>query len=320
MKNFTSTFKNKKILVIGDVMLDEYIFGKITRKSPEAPKTPVILIDHKSYALGGAANVASNIAALGGTALLLGPVGDDENRSILQALINKAGITDCTFTSHERPTTVKTRLFEGQRQHARVDREASHPFSKKDLKSFSDALRTLPHSIDFVVISDYAKGTFSTETMKIILDTFTGDRIIVDPKPIQKNLLKKLLKNLHIITPNLKEMSLMAGAPLRRHADIRLTALSLAKELNTSVLATLGREGMILCEKGTWNIHRIPALKGVRAIDVTGAGDVATAACVMMLAAGAPLVEAARFANHVAAISVTKLGTSTVALNEIRFK
>jgi D-beta-D-heptose 7-phosphate kinase/D-beta-D-heptose 1-phosphate adenosyltransferase len=313
MKHFTAQFKNKVILVVGDVMLDEYIFGNITHMSPEAPKTPVILIKDRKCVLGGAANVANNIVSLGGTAILVGYIGDDENGKLCKQLLKKAGIKDSLFTSHTRPTITKMRVFDGERQVTRMDDEYSGPFSKQELISFSTVLRKLPSKVDMVIISDYAKGMVSQKTMRALRDRFSGEKIVVDTKPIHRN----LMHDLCMITPNLKEMSVMAGVPLRRHEDIRITAARLAKELNTSVLATLGREGMILCDKNDLTINRIRSPK-VHAIDVTGAGDVATAAFTLAVASGASFVDAAKFANRAASISVTKLGTATVTLKELR--
>jgi rfaE bifunctional protein kinase chain/domain len=311
MKSFTARFKNKTILVIGDLMLDEYIFGNIFRMSPEAPTTPVILVKNRERVLGGAANVAHNIVSLGGKAMLLGCIGDDNAGLLFQKLLTEARIENRSFTSAERPTTVKNRLFDGNRQVARVDTETAKPLTRRELELFSKALHKLPRRIDFVAISDYAKGMFSKETMRLILKRFPGNRILADLKPVHKNLVHELC----VITPNLEEVSLMAGIKLRRHEDIRNTAARLAKELRTSVLITMGREGMMLCDKKDLSIYRVAPPK-VRAVDVTGAGDVATAATALALASGASLIDAAEFANRAAAISVTKLGTATVTFKE----
>jgi D-beta-D-heptose 7-phosphate kinase/D-beta-D-heptose 1-phosphate adenosyltransferase len=312
MKNFTAQFKHKTILVVGDIILDEYLFGNITRMSPEAPQTPVVLMKNEKLVLGGAANVANNIVSLGGKAILLGSIGNDEHGRLLKKLLKKAKIKDGSFISSERPTITKTRVFDGERQIARIDDEKDHPLSKKELALFQTALRKIPANIDMVIVSDYAKGMISKETMRMLRRKFSGDKIVADPKPIHKDLMRGLL----IITPNLKETSLMAGAALRRHEDIRNTALRLADELQTSILATMGREGMMLCDKSDMTVYRVASPK-VRAIDVTGAGDVATAACALALASGASLAEAAEFANRAAGISVTKIGTAVVTLKDI---
>ena len=312
MKKFTAEFKHKTILVVGDVMLDDYIFGNITRMSPEAPTTPVILMKGESRVLGGAANVAHNIVSLGGKAILLGSIGNDENGVQFKRLLRKAGIGDSLFMSPARPTTTKTRIFDGERQVARVDDENNGALSPKEFALFEALLHRLPKSIDLVVVSDYAKGMVSQKTMQALRKKFSGEKIIADTKPVHKDLMRELC----MITPNLKEVSLMAGLSLRRHEDIRNTAARLAEELQTSILATMGREGMMLCDKSDMTIYRVAPPK-VRAVDVTGAGDVATAACALALASGASLAEAAEFANRAAAISVTKLGTATVTLKEI---
>lgn len=313
MEDLADQFKNRTILVIGDLILDEYIFGDITRMSPEAPKTPVILIRDRKYVLGGAANVANNIVSLGGKAILLGELGNDGNGEIFRGLLRKAGIINRTFVSIERPTTIKTRVFYDGRQIARIDAEKTAPLCRAELKQFAVALQSIQRKIDFVVISDYAKGMFSKATREIILERFSGEKILADPKPIHKD----LVRHLRLITPNLKETSAMAGVSLKRHDGIRAAIRTLARELDTSILATMGHEGMMLCNKKGLDIHRIPPPR-VRAVDVTGAGDVATAACALALASGVSLAGAAHLANLTASISVTKQGTATVTLAELR--
>jgi D-glycero-beta-D-manno-heptose-7-phosphate kinase len=315
MKNFAMQFKKKTVLVIGDVMLDEYIFGKITRMSPEASRAPVVLIKNRRYAMGGAANVAHNIVSLGGTAILLGCIGNDEHGHVLRKLLSEAGIKDCSFISADRSMTVKTRIFHGARQIARVDQETTKSLTRRELSLCSKKLHRLPRHIDFVIISDYAKGMLSKKSLRLILNRFPGERIIADPKPIHKN----LFRNLRLITPNLKEVSDMTRTELKRHGDISRVIQSLTKDMKTSVLATLGRHGMMLCDKQEFSIHRITAAEK-RPVDVTGAGDVATAACAIALASGASPIEAAEFANVAAGISVLKLGTATVTLKEVARK
>lgn len=312
MQNLTNQFKNKTILVVGDVILDTYLFGNITRMSPEAPQTPVVLMKNEKFVLGGAANVANNIVSLGGKAVILGYLGDDDHGRLVKKILKKSNVKDASFTTSERPTITKTRVFDGEQQIARVDAEQNHPLSQKELTLFRAALCKAPAKIDMVIVSDYAKGMISEETMEMLRKKFSGEKIIADPKPIHKNLMRGLL----VITPNLKETSAMAGATPRRHEDIRNTALRLTEELQTSVLTTMGREGMMLCDKNDMTIYRVAPPK-VRAVDVTGAGDVATAACALALASGASFAEAAEFSNRAAAISVTKLGTATITLKEI---
>jgi D-beta-D-heptose 7-phosphate kinase/D-beta-D-heptose 1-phosphate adenosyltransferase len=204
------------------------------------------------------------------------------------------------------------RIFDGERQVARIDRERAEEFSTKELALFSAALRKLPKKIDMVVVSDYAKGIVSKKTMALLRKRFTGDKIIADPKPVNKDHMREL----HMITPNLKEVSAMTGLEFKSHDLIREAIRTLARELHSSILVTMGREGMMFCDKNNMTIYRVASPK-VRAIDVTGAGDVATASCALALAAGASFSEAAEFANRAASVSVTKFGTATVTLAEI---
>jgi D-beta-D-heptose 7-phosphate kinase/D-beta-D-heptose 1-phosphate adenosyltransferase len=312
MEHFTKSFKNKTVLVVGDLILDEYILGNITRMSPEAPQTPVIFMKSDKRVLGGAANVANNIVSLGGKAILLGNIGDDESGRRVKRLLKEAKIQDHSFVIPTRPTITKVRIFDGERQVARIDRERAEEFSTKELALFSAALRKLPKKIDMVVVSDYAKGIVSKKTMALLRKRFTGDKIIADPKPVNKDHMREL----HMITPNLKEVSAMTGLEFKSHDLIREAIRTLARELHSSILVTMGREGMMFCDKNNMTIYRVASPK-VRAIDVTGAGDVATASCALALAAGASFSEAAEFANRAASVSVTKFGTATVTLAEI---
>ncbi len=312
MRNFTADFKNKTILIVGDLILDEYVFGNSTRMSPESPTAPIVLVKNRKYMLGGAANVANNIVSFGAKAVLMGCVGDDLNGSVLKELAKPTKIDSRLITSGYRPTTIKTRVFDGERYIARVDTETTRPFNREELRSFSKELGRLPRDIDFIIISDYAKGLLSKDTMQMILQRFDGKHVLADPKPVHKS----LLRGLNVITPNLKEFLTMTGGKLKNKGDITKAAVQLTKELGTSLLVTMGHEGMLLCDKNNLAIHRT-AVPKFKAVDVTGAGDVATAACALALASNASPVEAAEFANRAASFSVTKFGTSTVTLREM---
>ncbi len=313
MRHFSGHFKEKTVLVIGDPILDEYAFGIVERNSPEVPTAPVVLVKREQRLLGGAANVAHNIVALGGRALLLGYLGDDDAGRSMSALLAAAKIKDLSFVSKDRPTVVKQRIFNGPQQIARMDREDLSPLSKSDLRKFKVALGNAPRIVDFVIVSDYAKGMISKESMRMILDRFGGDSILADPKPVHRD----LMRGLRAITPNLKEVSAMIGRPLRKHEDIREETRALSMKLSTSIITTMGHDGMMVFDEAADSFHRIPR-PHVKAVDVTGAGDVATAACALALASGATLLEAARFANHAASFSVTKPGTATVTLKELK--
>lgn len=312
MKHFAAQFKNKTILVVGDIILDKYIFGKITRKSPEAPKTPVILAMNEGYALGGAANVSHNIVSLGGKAILLGYLGDDDNATTVKHLLSKTKIKDSSFIIRSHPTITKTRIFDGTRQVARIDEESTAPLSKQELAIFLAAIKKAQKNVDIVIVVDYAKGMISKEAMALLIKKFGGEKIIADPKPIHKDLMRNIL----LITPNLKELSLMTRRDIKKTNDIYSATQILAQDLRTSILATLSGKGMTLYDISDDTIFRVPP-PGVKVVDVTGAGDVATAACALAVASGASLAEAALFANRAAGVSVTKPSTATVTLKEV---
>jgi len=167
-------------------MLDEYLLGNITRMSPEAPLTPVILMKSNKWVLGGAANVANNVVSLGGKAILLGVIGDDENGHRFGRIIAKTKIKNTAFVSAVRPTTTKTRLFDGERQVARIDEEHAAPLSAKELALFTRALKKIAARVDMVVVSDYAKGMLTKETMVILKKTFRASESL----PIQSQHIK----------------------------------------------------------------------------------------------------------------------------------
>jgi len=313
-KHFIKKFSSKNILVVGDAMLDEYIFGKITRMSPEAPLVPLILIESKKYALGGAANVAHNITALGGNAMLLGVKGGDNHGRILHQLLKKARIKDLLITVNDRPTTTKIRIFENHRLLTRVDEEESRRLKKSILSAFISKIKHLKHTkIDFVIISDYAKGVISKKLFRALLTAFGGEKIIADFKPKHQT----FIKNIYAISPNIKETSEIAKVPIKNYSDALKAAMIVTKKLGTSTVVTMGRYGVLVYDKNRKTGSYIPAKK-VKMIDVTGAGDTLTAALALAVASGANLFEAAEFANSVAAISVSKLGTATVKPRELR--
>lgn len=313
-KQLIAKFGSKRILVVGDVMLDEYIHGRITRMSPEAPTTPVILVRNKTYALGGAANVAHNVTVLGGNAILLGVIGADGNAKILTELLKKGGIRNSTVVSSDRLTTTKTRIFEDHRQLARIDRESTNPLPRRTNAVLASNVRALKRStIDFVIVSDYAKGVLSKDLMRILTKNFGKEKIIGDIKPRHAS----LMRGIYAIAPNLKEAAAMSGIKVKNSRDAAAAGTVISRRLHTTVIITMGRYGMLVVPRGKSNTAYKIAPRKIRARDVTGAGDTATAALTLALASGASIREAAEFANRAASLAVAKLGTATVRPAEI---
>lgn len=294
------------ILVIGDVMLDEYLHGEVTRMSPELATAPILDIHTREVRLGGAANVAHNITQLGGTAELIGIYGEDTASHTMDTLLKKAKIQNHLVRT-TRPTTLKTRLMDRGKQVMRVDIEDRTDLNPKIQKYLIAAITK--STATAVIVSDYAKGVFSKAIVKALIKKFGGDAIIADIKPVNA----ELVRGLGVITPNRHEALAMVGA----NREDRALAVALRKKLGVNVAVTLGEHGSVICDtenaEGTY-VSPYP----VTAQDVTGAGDTFTAALALARAQHLSLAEAARKANIAAAIAVSKAGTVAVHQDELR--
>ena len=294
-------FKEKNILVIGDIMLDKYIFGDVERISPEAP-VQIVNVKEEKFIPGGAANVANNIAALNANAFMIGVIGNDNEAIILLNELKKRNInTEGIITDNQKPTTQKVRVLGQKQQLLRIDYEKKDYLNKETESKIITFIKEKIEKIDAIIISDYAKGVITKNLMENIKKLAENKIIIVDPKPKHKD----FYKNTTLITPNLKEAKEMAD-----------NEEDLIKELNTSILVTKGEKGMSLLEKDG-NITNIPT-KAKEVYDVSGAGDTVVATLALALASNATLKQAAILANHAAGITVGKIGTSTVTIEEIK--
>lgn len=307
-------FKNKKILVVGDIMLDKYIWGDVSRISPEAP-VQVVNVVRESYAPGGASNVASNAAALNGNVFMAGIAGNDEAKNILLGELKKRGInTSGIFIDKDKPTIQKVRIVGRGQQLLRVDYEKKEHVHKDIEQSMLEFLEKNIREIDAAVISDYAKGVITPEiSSKLVqLAKQHNKMIIVDPKPEHRD----LYSNVTIITPNNAEASQMAGIEDGSDDTVLEIGFKLSKYLNTNVLITRSEKGMSLFEKDG-SVTHIPA-KAREVYSIIGAGDTVVAAIALALASGADLKEAATLANIAAGIKVGKIGTASVSIDEIK--
>lgn len=303
----------KGILVVGDLMVDEYIWGNASRISPEAP-VPVVAVRKETLRPGGAANVACNIAALGGRASVVGIVGNDVPGEWLVNELEALGIRgDGVVIDRTRPTTVKTRVIAGSQHIVRFDRESSEePGGEIVKRLLTLALERLPEA-DALLISDYAKGVISPRLLKGLLPAARRlEKIVtVDPKIPHF----PLYKSVTVITPNHHEAATVAGIPLRKEEDLIRIGWSLLKKVGASaLLVTRGEQGMSLFENGM--VVHIPAV-AKEVYDVTGAGDTVLASLTLALAAGSSMRQAAVIANYAASVVVGKVGTATVGLDEL---
>lgn len=303
----------KKVLVVGDVILDRYVFGKVSRISPEAP-VPVVEADDEKYTLGGAGNVAMNIAGLGGDCTLVGVSGRDSGADILNRLFDQNGFTAHILADPERPTTEKTRIIAHNQQVVRVDREYTRPLSKNVLAELVSRLEGLIKDHEVVVVSDYGKGIVSKGFVEGLKRAAGERKVLVDPK--LKNF--ALYKDVFIITPNTKEAVEGAGLyAAESNGDILRAGINIFKKLkNRHLLITLGPKGMAVFESPGKVWHISTTAKNV--YDVTGAGDTVIAVTALALASGLDLVSSCVLANYAAGIVVGRIGTSAVKPDELQ--
>jgi len=301
-------FKGRKVCVIGDLMLDKYIYGEVERISPEAP-IPVVKISSELFTPGGAGNVANNIATLGGLAYIVGIVGKDKPGDQLLLEFNNRYINTEGIILDEAKTTIEKMRIIARGQHMiRVDREDGRYVNKTQENKILKFIKTNIEYFDILVVSDYVKGLITRSlSLKLINITHQYNKLlVVDTKPVHAN----YFKNFYLITPNLKEAKEMTGL-----ANINTMGRRIQKQLNCNVLITQGAQGMTLFEGQ--KIRHFPA-KAKEVFDVAGAGDTVIAAVALSLASGADLEMAANIANHAAGITVGKVGTATVSIEELK--
>ncbi|MDZ4746764.1 MAG: D-glycero-beta-D-manno-heptose-7-phosphate kinase [bacterium] len=293
-----------EIAVVGDVMLDRYFWGQVTRVSPEAP-VPVVDVDNETYHLGGAANVAANLRTLGATALLCGVVGDDASGRVLRQVATDAGLdASCISVSQDRPTTVKTRVIGNNQQIVRLDREVRTDISEADADAVLAKLEAHPE-LRGIVIADYNKGLLSAELITRIMHfaKTKNIRTFIDPK--LHNFFS--YKGAFLVKPNRKEAQDVLGYTFTNDADVLRAGHDLLKRLECeNVLITLGAAGMMLFERDG-SVSSVPT-KAQAVADVSGAGDTTIATLAAMIAGGSSVREAAALANVAAGVVVEEPG------------
>jgi D-beta-D-heptose 7-phosphate kinase/D-beta-D-heptose 1-phosphate adenosyltransferase len=310
-----AAFPGRRVLVLGDVMLDEYIWGEVRRISPEAP-VPVVEVRRRSFVPGGAANTAANVAALGGRPVLVSVVGQDPAAAALRELLARNGTdADGLCVDPARATTTKSRIVAHNQQVARLDVEERAP----PPPALEDALLSAVHKhlpgAQACLISDYAKGVVTPRVARelIRLARQAGRPVIVDPKGADYS----KYRGATVVKPNLHEAERSAKVEITGEATMKEAAARLIELLDGSaVLITRGPDGMALFRRGAAPWH-VPAV--VRNVfDVTGAGDTVAGTLAMGLAARGPLEQAIELANRAASIVVGKVGTATVTCDELR--
>jgi rfaE bifunctional protein kinase chain/domain len=307
-------FRESTILVIGDIMLDRFIWGRVSRISPEAP-VPVVEVESESTMLGGAANVVNNLVSLGSKAFLCGLVGDDQPGAEIIAKLKDLGIgTDGIAIEHNRPTIVKTRIIAHAQQVVRYDREIRAPVKPKTLDHILRFIREKKADLSGIIVSDYGKGVLSRKLMHRIKQEISGFTYPVAVDPNIKNF--PLYRDITLITPNHKQAEQIAGMEITDEDSLlRIAKMLMNHSRCKALLITRGEEGMSLFEQHGAVTH----IKSIarKVYDVTGAGDTVIATITLGLASGIDLKSSAYISNLAAGIVVGEVGTSTVKIDDL---
>jgi D-beta-D-heptose 7-phosphate kinase/D-beta-D-heptose 1-phosphate adenosyltransferase len=315
LDQYVSRFGGSRVLVLGDVMVDEYVWGTVSRISPEAP-VPVVAVRSESVRLGGAANVAANIAALGGQADIVGVVGTDAAGERLTQELERVGVkAHGLVVDGSRPTTIKSRVVAGSQHVVRFDRESDAPLDAAVRRTVLQRVRDLLPAARVLLISDYAKGVVGSRAIREVLGVAARLQKIVAVDPKVQHV--PLFRGVTVIAPNHHEAAAAARILVREEADLLRVGQTLLRRLQArAVLITRGEHGMSLFEAGRAATHIPTAAREV--YDVTGAGDTVMAVLALALAAGSPMRHAAALANYGAGVAVGKRGTATVSPAELR--
>jgi len=314
LKGVVSSFTGKKILVIGDLILDEFVWGKVSRISPEAP-VPVVWVKDESFMPGGASNVANNINALGGKAHLVGVVGNDERAGILKGELEHRGVNiDGIFADPHRPTILKTRVIAHQQQVVRIDREKVDPLKDGVVRKIVGFVEDAIDEMHAVVVEDYGKGLITPRLLDKIVPLVKKKKKIIAVDPKEEHF--SYYKGVTLLTPNNAEASRAVGFEIKDKASLKKAGCELLKKFKTQiVLITLGEEGMMVFEqaKPPKKIETIAQ----EVFDVSGAGDTVVSSYTLSLVSGANSIQAAHIANCAAGIVVGKVGIAVVTQDEV---
>jgi D-beta-D-heptose 7-phosphate kinase/D-beta-D-heptose 1-phosphate adenosyltransferase len=321
VKQILASASKTRVLVVGDVILDQFIWGTVARISPEAP-VPVVEFERESFMPGGASNVARNLTALNTPTELIGAVGHDHPAEQLKHLLRENHVgCNGLLGSDSRPTSVKTRIVAHKQQVVRIDRESRDGVDEKMTQRLLTAIKSHLPATSAVIVGDYGKGVVTQSLLDELrrLCRIHGVWLSLDPKPVHSLNLSRL----SLITPNRKEAFELAGItddtrnanPLADRKLMKAAERLLIDYRPAILLITLGELGLLLCQRGKKPFH-IPTV-AQEVFDVSGAGDTVIATFTLAVAAGASPIEAAILANHAAGVVVGKLGTATVTPAEL---
>jgi D-beta-D-heptose 7-phosphate kinase/D-beta-D-heptose 1-phosphate adenosyltransferase len=305
LSDLLERFRGQRVAVLGDLMLDRYYWGSVRRVSPEAP-VPVVEVESESTRFGGAANVAHNIASLGGEPVLIGLLGDDHPGEQFIGMMRDAGLdTGGVLRDAGRQTTIKTRVIAHSQHVVRIDTETKTACPEHLVHGLIDAVKSNIHSIDAVLIEDYNKGVLSPPVIQDVVSVAKehGKIVTVDPK--FENFLE--YRGVTVFKPNRREVEEVLGGRLKTRSDVERAGKRLLEMLSAeNVLLTRGDKGMTLCEAGGATTHWGTVADSVQ--DVSGAGDTVISTLTMALAAGAPVQEACVLANYAGGVVVGSVG------------
>jgi D-beta-D-heptose 7-phosphate kinase/D-beta-D-heptose 1-phosphate adenosyltransferase len=316
MKNLLAKISGLRVLIIGDIMLDHYVIGDTARISPEAP-VPVVVVENDKYTLGAAANVALNVVQLGCHAEIVGKIGMDSMGELTKSLFRENKIRfDSKFESADTDTITKSRVVVRGQQLCRIDRENRKLHYEIADDDLVDEICEKIRGVDAVILSDYAKGTISNRNVSKFIHTANEKNVFIamDPKPVNR----LNFSGVSLITPNKAESVQLAGLEIEPHEEPPLEKICdiiCDKYSSKNLVITLGTEGMLVRSTDKQILH-IPTYAR-EVFDVSGAGDTSIACLTVALAAGIPLVRAAKFANIAAGIVVAKHGTAAISANEL---
>jgi len=316
LSKYIDLFPKIRVLVVGDIVLDHYIWGKVSRISPEAP-VPVVNVTREQLLLGGAANVVNNIRSLGGAVSVCGVIGRDEAGSRLLRLLHTEGIrTEGLIVDATRPTTIKTRVIAHGQQVVRFDRETKERIERDAHRRIFDYVcQEVNGGLDAIVISDYCKGVVTNDLVRDIVRLAKKHKVIVSVDPKVSHF--GMYTGVTILTPNINEASSGSKIEIDSEQDLLKAGALLLKRLKCdAVLITRGEQGMSLFER-VGKVTHIPTVAR-QIFDVTGAGDTVISTLTLAMAAGASKVDAARISNFAAGIVVGVVGTATVKPEELK--
>lgn len=314
LKRLKKNFSNKKIAIIGDMMLDVYFRGDVKRISPEAP-VPVIEIESEFFRFGGAANCALNIQSLGGIPVPIGVIGYDTNGSVFTSLLEENRIEQSgILIDDERPTTTKTRVISDSQHIVRIDKELKNYINIKLQKKIFEFIKSIIKELDGIILQDYNKGVLTPNLIKDIISLANKNNVLITVDPKFNNFF--LYKNVTVFKPNRKEAEDILGIKIKQDEDIsKAGKLLLSKLKAQNVLLTLGEGGVAVFQRNLIE-KRLPT-KARKVADVSGAGDTVISTLTMALAAGADILEASYLANFAGGLVCEEVGIVPIEIDKL---